>query len=96
MLIPQVRRRGRIILDLSFQVYKEIDSVVTVTQESVDDTTVLVAQMILVKEIGIVLPWLLQYMRDSPPGLHILFCKLDISNGFWCLVVLEDDCFNFA
>ncbi len=42
------------------------------------------------------LPRLLHYMRDTPQGLHILFCKLDISDGFWRLVIQEADCFNFA
>ncbi len=49
-----------------------------------------------VKEIGKVLPWLLQYMHDTPPGLHILFSKLDISDGFWRLIVRLADSFNFA
>jgi hypothetical protein len=35
-------------------------------------------------------------MRDTLAGLHILFCKLDISNGFWHLIVQEEDSFNFA
>ena len=95
-LIPQVDRRGRIILDLSFPVYQEVNGVITVTQQSVNDSTVLTAPSIPVKEIGKVLPRLLQYMRDTPPGLHILFSKLDISDGFWRLVVKEEDCFNFA
>jgi hypothetical protein len=51
-LIPQVGRCGRIILDLSFPVYQEVDGVVTVTQKSVNDTTVLTATSIPVKEIG--------------------------------------------
>jgi hypothetical protein len=28
--------------------------------------------------------------------LHILFSKLDISDGFWCLIVQEADSYNFA
>jgi hypothetical protein len=35
-------------------------------------------------------------MHDTPPGLHILFSKLDISNGFWRLIVRLADSFNFA
>ncbi len=35
-LIPQVGRRGRIILDLSFPVYQDVDGVITATQESVN------------------------------------------------------------
>ncbi len=49
-----------------------------------------------VREIGKVLPQLLQYMHDTPPGLHILFSKLDISDGFWWLIVRLADSFNFA
>ena len=95
-LIPQEGRRGRIILDLSFPVYQEVDGVVTATQASVNDTTVLTAPSIPVREIGKVLPRLLQYMCDTPRGVHILFSKLDISDGFWRLVVNNTDAFNFA
>ena len=35
-------------------------------------------------------------MRDTPEGLHILFSKLDISDGFWRLIVQEYDSYNFA
>ena len=95
-VVPQVGRRGRIILDLSFPVYQEVNGVVTAVQASVNDTTVLTAPSIPVKEIGKVLPRLLHYMRDTPAGLHILFSKLDISDGFWRLVVREEDSYNFA
>ncbi len=95
-VVPQVGHHGRIILDLLFLVYQELNGVITITQESVNNTTVLQAPLALVKEIGRVLPCLLHYMRDTPAGLHILFCKLDISNGFWCLIVREKDGFNFS
>ncbi len=65
-------------------------------QASVNDTTVLMAPSIPVKEIGKVLPWLLHYMQDTPTGLHILFSKLNISDGFWRLIVREADSYNFA
>jgi hypothetical protein len=93
-LVPQVGRRGRIILDLLFHVYQDINEVVTITQRSVNETTVLTAPAIPVKEIGKVLPPLLQYTRDTPTGLHILFSKLDISDGLWRLVIDSQDCFN--
>ncbi len=35
-------------------------------------------------------------MRDTPAGLHILMSKLDISDGFWRLIVQDADCYNFA
>ena len=83
-------------MDLSFPVYQEVNGAVIATQVSVNDTTVLQAPSIPVKEIGKVFPWLLHYMGDTPAGLHILFSKLNISDGFWCLIVQEADCFNFA
>jgi hypothetical protein len=94
--IPQVGRRPRIILDLSFPVYQDVDGVITATQESVNDTTALRAPKEAVREIGKVLPRLLTYMRDTPAGLHILMSKLDISDGFWRLIVRDEDCYNFA
>ncbi len=60
--ILQVGQRGCIILDLSFPVYQEGDGVVTATQASVNDTTALQAPLVPVKQIGKVLPRLLQYM----------------------------------
>jgi hypothetical protein len=94
--IPQVGRQGRIILDLLFLVYQEGDEVVTATQASVNDTTALQAPLVPVKQIGKVLPRLLQYMQNTPAGLHILFSKLDLSDGFWHLIVQGTDCYNFA
>jgi hypothetical protein len=35
-------------------------------------------------------------MQDTPAGLHILLCKLDISNDFWHLVIRLVDSFNFV
>ncbi len=95
-VVPQVGRRGQIILDLLFPVYQDINGVIMIMQESMNNSTVLAALPEVVKEIGKVFPWLLQYMQDTPEGLHILFSKLDISNGFWHLVVWEADNFNFA
>jgi hypothetical protein len=80
--VPQLGRRPRIILDLSFLVYQEVNGVVTATQVSVNDTTALQAPSAAVKKIGKVLPRLLTYMRDTPAGLYILMSKLDISDGF--------------
>ncbi len=94
--IPQAGRRGRIILDLSFPVFQKVAGVVTATQASVNDTTVLQAPLVPVKQIGKILPRVLQYMQDIPDGLHILFSKLDLSTGFWRLIVRRTNCYNFA
>ena len=69
-------------MDLSFPVYQDVNGVVTAVQASVNYTTLFTAPTIPVKEIGKVLPRLLHYMRDTPMGLHILFSKLVISDGF--------------
>ena len=95
-VVPQSGQRGRIILDLSFPVYQDVNGEVTVVHSSVNDPTTLSAPDILVKEIGKVLPRLLHYMRDTPAGLHILFSKLDISDGFWRLIIQEANSYNFA
>ena len=96
-VVPQVGRRGQIILDLSFPVYQtDENGVVTIIQQSVNDTTVLARPKVPVKEIGKVLPRLLQYMKEVPLEQWILFSKLDISDGFWRLIVRGDDCYNFA
>ena len=95
-VVPQVGRRGRIILDLSFPVYQEVDGVMTIIQSSVNDTTEIKAPSIPVKEIGRVLHRLLYFMKMTRAGKWILFSKLDISDGFWRLVVRKEDSFNFA
>ena len=95
-VVPQVGRRGRIILDLSFPVYQEVDGVMTIIQSSVNDTTEIKAPTIPVKEIGKVLHRLLHFMKMTRAGKWILFSKLDISDGFWRLVVRTEDSFNFA
>jgi len=77
-------------------VYQDVNGVVTTTQASVNDTTTLRAPSVPVKEIRRVFHRLLHYMRDTPASLHILFSKLDISDGFWRLIVQQVDCFNFT
>ncbi len=55
-VVPQVDQRGRIILDLSFPVYQDLESVITITQKSVNESTMLQAPSQSVKEIRKVLP----------------------------------------
>jgi hypothetical protein len=51
-VVPQSGQRGRIILDLSFPVYQDVNGVVTAVQSSVNDTTTLSAPDIPVKRLG--------------------------------------------
>jgi hypothetical protein len=62
-VVPQAGRRGRIILDLSFPVYHDVGGIRAVIQESVNDTTVIEAPTIPVREIGKVLHRLLYFMK---------------------------------
>ncbi len=71
--LPQVGRRPRIILDLLFPVYQEVDGVVTTTQASVNDTTALQTPSAAVKEIGKVFttaPDLHEGYPSGPPHPH--------------------------
>ena len=66
-VVPQTGRHGRIILDLSFPVFRmDEEGTVTVIQKSVNETTSCNAPTGPVKEIGKVLPRLLRFMRDVP------------------------------
>ncbi len=65
-------------------------------QPAICDSTVILAPSTLVKEIGQVLHRLLYNMKITRAGVWILFSKLDISNGFWRLVVTNNCSFNFA
>ncbi len=49
--MPQAGRQGCIILDLLFPVFQEVAGIVTATQASVNDTTVLQAPLVPVKQI---------------------------------------------
>jgi len=95
-VVPQTDRRGRIILDLSFPVYQEIDGVIEIIQASVNEITIISAPTTPVKEIGKVLNRLLHYMKTTVAGVWIYFSKLDISDGFWRMVVTPEDGYNFA
>jgi hypothetical protein len=103
-VVPQRNRRGRMILDLSFAVRRggrtkgrkrprEDDVVI---QASVNDTTVRLAPEAPVKELGNVLPRLLDFMADVPAEEHIHFSKMDLADGYWRMVVEPDARWNFA
>jgi hypothetical protein len=98
-VIPQAGRRGRIILDLSFpvHVYKPGERRRgEVLQESVNLTTKQLAPKAAVKEIGKVLAALLEFMASTPPNKTILFSKIDLSDGFWRMIVDRDQRWNFC
>jgi hypothetical protein len=100
-VIPQPNRRGRIILDLSFPVrrppsHKKCWRMGEIVQPSVNETTERLAPTEGVKAIGQVLPKLFQFMADSPADEVICFSKIDLSDGFWRMIVDEDQKWNFC
>jgi hypothetical protein len=102
-IVPQQNRRGRMILDLSFAVRrgrtrgrKRSRQNKVILQESVNDSTVRLAPEAPVKELGNVLPRLLDFMAEVPPEEHIHFSKMDLADGYWRMVVEHSSWWNFA
>ena len=106
-VIPQVGRRGRLLLDLSFAVQAHrgpgkqarrtyIATPAPPLAPSVNDTTTKQSPDYPVKELGRVFPRVLHFMATVPPEETIMFSKLDLSDGFWRMLVAEDAIWNFA
>ena len=102
-VVPQVNRRGRMILDLSFPVRKVKKSMnkrrriqEEIIQESVNDTTKKLAPTIPVKLLGQVLPRLFEFMATVHPLDPIHFSKIDLSDGFWRMIVEDAEKWNFC
>ena len=91
-VVPQTDRRGRLILNLSAPVHgaalsRQPRKPKLPLQASVNDTTVPAPERSGVDHLGQVLPGLLQYMLDTPSEWTIHWSKLDLSDGFWRMVV---------
>ena len=104
-VIPQTGRRGRLLLDLSFAVQSGICGRKRARQQAeahvhlapaVNETTTKLSPEYPVKELGRVLPRLLRFMAEVPAEETIMFSKIDLSDGFWRMLVTEDDKWNFA
>ena len=67
-----------------------------ILQASVNDTTVRLAPEGPVKELGNVLPRILDFMVDVPPEEHIYFSKVDLVDGYWRMIVDPEAVWNFA
>jgi len=65
-------------------------------QDSINTTTTPLAPEDPVKELGKVLPRIFDFMMEVPAAETIQFSKIDLSDGFWHMVVPEEDAWNFA
>jgi hypothetical protein len=92
------------ILDLSFAVRrgktsrgkKRSQRNEVILHESVNDSTVRLAPDVPAKELGNVLPRLLDFMMNVPAEEHIHFSKMDLADGYWRMLVKPDARWNFA
>jgi hypothetical protein len=102
-VIPQTGRRGRIILDLSFPVRRPPQKgsgtkrkMGEVIAPSVNETTSKLAPTEPVHAIGKVLPRLFHFMADTPADQEIRLSKVDLSDGFWRVLVEPSQKWNFC
>jgi hypothetical protein len=98
-VVPQKDRRGRLILDLSFLVYPErtrANSRPQPLQQGVKDTTTRLAPDAPVREIGNVFRRVLSLLNDSEADEVVTLSKIDLSDGFWWMLVQKTSIWNFA
>jgi hypothetical protein len=101
-VIPQANRRGRLLLDLSFKVRRPPQKnqrrrrMGEVLAESVNDLTTQNSPSAPVKEIGRVLRRLFQFIAETPEGEEVLLAKVDLSDGFWRIIVDPKQRWNFC
>jgi hypothetical protein len=100
-VIPQTGRRGRIILDLSFPVRRPPQKskncrMGEVVQKTINETTCKLVPTEPAHEIGKILPRLSPFMASTPEDQEISLAKVDLSDGFWRLLVEPAQKWNFC
>jgi hypothetical protein len=98
-VVPQKDRRGRIILDLSFPVYPERTKACPrpdPVQQGVNKTTVKLAPQAPVQEIGNVFRRVVTLMDSAALDEVVMMTKIDLSDGFWRMLVEDGEQLNFA
>ena len=91
--IPHKTRQFRMILNLAYNLVINKQKL-----KSVNDTTdKTLAPQHSMYELGNVIPRIIWAMARAPDtGVPILFSKIDLKDGYWRMVVNEDDAWNFA
>lgn len=101
-VVPQVNRRGRIILNLSAEVDLGVRRATgrrrwkRLSHPSVNDTTQDAAEQEAVKALGTAVASMLLFMFDTNSAWEIDWDKIDLSDGFWRMIVEAGEEFNFV
>jgi hypothetical protein len=98
-VVPQKDRHGRLILDLSFPVYPERTQAnprPEPVQQGVDATTERLAPDKPVKEIGNAFRRILNLLFEAESDEIVMLSKIDLSDGFWRMLVEALGAWNFC
>ena len=96
-VVPQESRRDRIILNLSAQVvFPGSRRAPKRVHPSVNETTTPAEDQAAVKRLGQAAKALLGFMHDADPMWEVLWQKVDLSDGFWRMVVEAGKEMNFV
>ncbi len=92
-MVPHKSRCYRVILDLSFELLYKDGSIPSVT----NGATELRAPQKAMAELGQVVRRIISLLaKHCDPAHPFKFAKIDIKDGFWRMVVSEDDAWNFC
>ena len=101
-VVPQANRRGRIILNLSAEVDLGYERLTgrrrkrKLTHPSVNETTEPAEDQKGVKELGTAVRSLLLFMFETDCEWEIDWQKIDLSDGFWRMIVEAGKEYNFV
>ena len=101
-VVPQADRRRRLILNLSAQVELPAKRAGRSRhkrkreQPSVNETTEDADDQDAVQALGSALPCLLRFMFEAPSDWEIEWQKIDLSDGFWRMIVERGKEYNFV
>jgi hypothetical protein len=98
-VVPKKDRRSRIILDLSFPVYRtrtKPSKHEEPIHASVNETTNRLAPDKPVREIGNVFHRVMHLLNSAEAGEVVMLSKIDLSDGFWRLIVEDGAQRNFS
>ena len=91
-MIPHKSRLFRAILDLSFYLRRK-----GAQYQSVNDTTTKMAPHAAMDQLGKALQRIIVRLADAQEeDKELFFAKLDVKDGFWRMIVRDDDAWNFC